>query len=65
MLLQDYRFAFDSTRHSSLEHAQDRAGASRKSIAIFRLFCTMAVGVVTARRANGTMAKSEQFSIDT
>ena len=65
MLLQDYRSAFDSMRHSSLERALDRASASRKSIAIFRLFCTMAVGVVTARRANGTMAKSEQFSIDT
>ena len=64
MLLQDYRSAFDSMRHSAMEAALKRAGAKRKSVAMFRLICKMAVGVVTVRRANGSMAKSEKFDID-
>jgi hypothetical protein len=65
LFLQDYRAAFDSARHSSLEKALSRAGATRKSIAMFRLISKMACGVVKVRRADGSTAKSSPpFSID-
>jgi ribonuclease HI/exonuclease III len=64
LFLQDYRSAFDSARHSSLERSLKRAGATRKSLAMFRLISKSARGVVKVRRANGTTGKSKPFDID-
>ena len=64
VFLQDYRSAFDSARHSSLEASLKRAGATRKSLAMFRLISRMARGVVKVRRTDGSTDKSDPFDID-
>ena len=59
----DLRQAFDSVSHACLEEALRDAGASDKSIAMFRAICTMAKGSVRVTGADGSRLVSRVFDI--
>ena len=59
----DLRQAFDSISHACLEEALRDAGASDKSIAMFRAIYTMAKGSVRLTGADGTRLTSREFDI--
>ena len=59
----DYIAAFDSASHKFLDRALSKAGASRKTRAMFRAIYEVAVGVARANDIDGKKVYSQHFKI--
>ena len=55
----DFKAAFDSVSHKFLDATLAKAGASRKTRAIFRAIYEVAAGVVRAKGTDGNLAQKE------
>ena len=59
----DYTAAFDTVSHKYLDSALAKAGASRKTRAIFRAIYSVAAGMVRANSTDGKKIYSETFDV--
>ena len=60
----DYKSAFDSVSHKFIDSVLARAGASRKTRAIFRAIYDVATGMVRVNGILGEKIFSSTFGID-
>ena len=59
----DYSAAFDSVSHKFLDRSLAKAGASRKTRAMFRAIYAVASGIARVRGLNGKTIYSESFEV--